>query len=220
LCDKETHTDFVCILQFFSERSTEELIAYAQQLLRRADWLNQQEEELFSTDGLVQEDDAMRKPRVNTFDEDGMDGPSEAGIPNRVPDINPFGREFEDRPLSLVARSDIPLPETNHISDIDRNKAIGLASPPPIMSGMLTPMFESPRGLLTSFGSIQMAPLSPNGAILPSSNNPYPEMMPYAVEENTYPLALKESHTNSSIASLMGTMTEMIRRAKEGSNAM
>ena len=149
-----------------------------------------------------------------------MGCPPEAQFPDRVPDINPFGREFEEQPLPLVARSEMPLPEGNHINDIDRNKAIGLSSPPPIMSGMLTPMFESPGGLLTSFGSIQMAPLSPNGAILPSSNNPYAEMMPYAVEENTYPLGLKESHTNNSIASLMGTMTEMIRRAKEGSNSM
>lgn len=187
-------------------------------MLSRADWLHQQEEELFATGGPGQNDDAMQKPQLDTFNEDGMDGPSEAQIPDRVPDINPFGREFEDRPLSMVARSDIQMNETNHISDIDRNKAIGLASPPPIMSGMLTPMFESPRGLLASFGSIQT--LSPNGAILPSNNNPYPEVMPYVVEENTYPLGLKESHPNSSIASLMGTMTEMIRRAKEGSNAM
>eukprot|EP00890_Picochlorum_soloecismus_P006213 jgi/Picsp_1/6593/NSC_03936-R1_---NA--- len=212
---------------FFSECSREELIAYAEQLLRRAEWLNLQEQELFGTSsGLDCDGDATQKNQVGNddgFNNDGMDDPSEPRIATRVRDINlfgrEFGREFEEPPVPLVARSDTPEQETHHISDIDRSKSIGIASPLPVMTGMFTPMFESPRDLL-AFGSIQMAPLSPTGAMLPSSNNPYAETIPYVVEDNASPLGLKETHPNSSIASLMGTMTEMIRRAKEGNNTM
>jgi len=199
------------------------LVAYAQQLLRRAEWLNQQEEDLFGATELDHDGDATRKNHVDKdggfSNDDCMDEPSEAQIHGRVQDINPFGLEFEELPQPLVARADTPLRGTHHITNNNRSKSVGIVSPLPVMSGMVTPMFESPGDFLSSFGSIQMAPLSPTGAMLPSSNNPHPETMSYVIEENASPLHVKESHTNSSIASLMGTMTEMIRRAREGNNA-